>query len=164
MDRFDIARKGFDFHRSRTLGLMDKIEQDPAAAAILGYRPGPGRAHIAWQLLHIAVTEELFASERLIPGATARHPDLVARFRGGSTPDDVIPTVREIRDLLAESRERLLETIATFSEEQLGWIPPALAQRALTLDDVLHLLGWHEAHHQGQAHLTFNLYKAANPQ
>jgi hypothetical protein len=24
------------------------------------------------------------------------------------------------------------------------------------------VLAWHEGHHQGQAHLTLNLYKAAN--
>lgn len=164
MNRFDIARKGFEFQRSRTLGLLDKIEQEPNSAAILAYRPGPGRAHIAWQLMHIAVTEELFASERLLPNAVARHPDLVARFRGGSTPDENIPSAQEIRLALAESRARLLETLATFNEDQLTWIPPALAQRGLTLDDVLHLLAWHEAHHQGQAHLTVNLFKANQPQ
>ena len=48
----------------------------------------------------------------------------------------------------------------TFREEQLSWISRALAQRGLTVDYVLDILSWHEAHHQGQAHLTFNLYKA----
>jgi hypothetical protein len=30
------------------------------------------------------------------------------------------------------------------------------------LVDVLHILAWHEAHHQGQAHITLNLYRAAH--
>ena len=45
----------------------------------------------------------------------------------------------------------------------LGEIPPPLAERKLTVADVLHIIGWHEAHHQGQAHITFNLYRAAHP-
>jgi hypothetical protein len=31
----------------------------------------------------------------------------------------------------------------------------------LTLLDVLHILSWHEAHHQGQAHISLNLLKAS---
>jgi uncharacterized damage-inducible protein DinB len=88
---------------------------------------------------------------------------LVARFRGGSVPDDDIPSLETIRQVLDESRASLLATLATFQESQLGWISPALSQRQLTLGTVLDLLAWHEAHHQGQAHLTMNLYKAANP-
>lgn len=160
MNRFDVARKGFELNRTRTLALLDKVEQEPVPLAALGRRPGPGRAHLAWQLLHIAMTEELFATERLVPGTTPQYPELVARFRGGSTPDDDIPSAAEIRRLLQETREHLLATLATFREEQLSWISPALAQRGLTVDDVLDILSWHEAHHQGQAHLTFNLYKA----
>lgn len=53
-----------DFARDRTLATLDAIEKLPQPQAILGWRPGPGRAHIAWQLLHVGITEELFASER----------------------------------------------------------------------------------------------------
>ena len=41
-------------------------------------------------------------------------------------------------------------------------IAPALAERKLTLLDAIHILIWHEPHHQGQAHITFNLYKASS--
>ncbi len=74
--------------------------------------------------------------------------------------DDDVPTAALIRQVLAESRERLLETLGTYGDDRLGEIPPALAQRKLTMLDVLHLLPWHEAHHQGQAHVTLNSYKA----
>ncbi|WP_254508542.1 DinB family protein [Anatilimnocola floriformis] len=146
------------FNRPRTLALLDKIEQDPNPQAALGYRPGPGRAHIAWQLMHIGITEELFATERLTDKKPA-YAELVPRFKGGSTPDDDIPTAATIRQVLTESRQHLLATLSTFGDAQLGWMPPALAERKLSFLDVLHILAWHEGHHQGQAHITFNLYK-----
>ena len=146
------------FNRPRTLALLDKIEQEPDPQAALGYRPGPGRAHIAWQLMHIGITEELFATERLTDKKAA-YADLVPRFKGGSTPDDNIPTAATIRQILTESRQHLLATLANFGDTQLGWMPPALAERKLSFLDVLHILAWHEGHHQGQSHITFNLYK-----
>lgn len=147
------------FNRTRTLALLDRIEKEAEPAAALGYRPGPGRAHIAWQLMHIAITEELFATERLTDKQAA-YPDLVPRFKGGSTPDDNIPSVATIRQILNDSRQHLLATLSTFGDTHLGWMPPALAERKLSFLDVLHILAWHEGHHQGQAHITLNLFKA----
>lgn len=151
----------YQFNRVRTLATLDKIEQETDPQAALGYRPGPGRAHIAWQLMHLAITEELFATERL-PCEKKPTPfaDLIPRFRGGSTPDDNIPTASQIRQVLAESRAHLLETLLGFSDIHLGVIPTGLAERKLTLLDAVHILSWHEAHHQGQAHITLNLFRA----
>ena len=72
----------------------------PEPHAALGWRPGAGRAHLAWQLMHIGITEELFAAERLAQKA-GRFRELWQRFKGGSTPDDDIPAVALIRDVLA---------------------------------------------------------------
>jgi uncharacterized damage-inducible protein DinB len=155
-----ILVANYQFNRARTLGLLEKIEQEPDARVPLGWRPGPGRAHIAWQLMHIGITEELFASERLAPEKPGAFTELWPRFRGGSTPDDDIPTPAAIRRVLAESREHLLATIAGYGDDRLAEIPPAMAARKMNVLDVLHILNWHEAHHQGQAHITFNLYKA----
>jgi uncharacterized damage-inducible protein DinB len=113
--------------------------------------------------MHVAITEDLFASERLAPDKAGVVSELWPRFRFGSTPDDDAPTVEAIRQALAATRECLLDTLSRFGDERLGEIPPALAERKLTIQDVLYILGWHEAHHQGQAHITMNLYKAANP-
>lgn len=159
MSIIDTLIKSFEFNRTRTLGLLDKIAEGPDAQAALGWRPGPGRAHIAWQLMHVGVTEELFATERLAPGKTGAFQEFWPRFRGGSTPDDDIPAAAEIRHVLAQSRAHLLETLGTFGDERLGEIPPFFKERGLTLHDVLHIIAWHEAHHQGQAHITLNLYK-----
>jgi len=150
------------FNRTRTLATLDRALQNQEPQRVLGWRPGAGRAHVAWQLMHVAITEELFATERLVPGTTPKYADLVPRFRGGSTPDDEIPSAEVIRRVLTESREHLLATLARFGDKDLGTIPEALKERKLVLVDVLHILMWHEAHHQGQAHITLNLWKAAH--
>lgn len=150
----------YQFNRPRTLGLLDKIEAEKEPQKILGWRPGPGRAHIAWQLMHIGITEELFATERLVPGTKPVFADLVPRFKGGSTPDDEIPQAALIRRVLNESREHLLATLGRFGDKDLGTIPEGFKERKMTLVDVLNIIAWHEPHHQGQAHITLNLYKA----
>ena len=150
------------FFRPRTLGILDKIEQQADPIAVLGWRPGPGRAHIGWQLMHVAVTEEIFASERLAPHKQGEWQELWPRFRGGSTPDDNIPTPEEIRAVLAGAREHLTETLREIGDARLDEIPAALAERKLTHRDCLSILLWHEAHHQGQAHITLNLFNAAH--
>jgi uncharacterized damage-inducible protein DinB len=98
------------FNRTRTMGLLDRIEQEPNPQQVLAWRPGPGRA--------------------------------------------------QIREVLSTSRTRLLDTLSQFGDKDLGWVPAPLKERNLSLLDVLHILAWHEGHHQGQAHITLNLYKA----
>ncbi len=143
-----------------TLKLFDRIVSENQSA--LGWRPGPGRAHLAWQFMHIAVTEEIFATERLNPDSPPRYSELWPRFRGGSTPDDIIPSASEIRSVLTESRVHLLETLAGYDDSRLEEIPESLKERGWNVRTVLNVIGWHESHHQGQAHLTYNLFKAAN--
>ncbi len=151
----------YEFNRLRTLGLLDKIAAEPDPRQVLGWRPGPGRAHLAWQFMHIGVTEEIFATERLAPEKPGAFTDLWPRFRGGSTPDDDIPSLEQIRTVLAEGRQHLLATLANYGDDRLAEVPEALKARAWTIQDVLYVIGWHEAHHQGQAHITFNLYQAS---
>lgn len=149
-----------DFYRARTLGLLETIEKEPDPKLVLGWRPGPGRAYIGWQLMHIGITEEIFATERLAPHKPRAWEDLWPRFRGGSTPDDNVPLPATVREVLAGTRDHLKATLRELGDARLGEIPEALKQRALTVRDVLSILGWHEAHHQGQAHITLNLYRA----
>ncbi|MBI3866848.1 MAG: DinB family protein [Planctomycetia bacterium] len=149
-----------DFFRERTLATLATIEKLPDPTKALGWRPGPGRAHIAWQLMHVGITEELFATERFL-GTVPAWTDLVPRFKGGSTPDDTIPSAAQIRDVLAQSREHLRKTLSQFKESDLGTVPTALKERGITIAKALQILPWHEAHHQGQAHITLNLLKAS---
>ncbi len=160
MSATDLLIKSLEFARARTLGLLDGIEKEADPQAILEWRPGPGRAHIGWQLMHIGVTEEIFATERLAPQKEARWKELWPRFRGGSTPDDNVPAFAMIRDVLIGAREHLLATLRAIGDDRLDEIPEALRERKIAVRDVFSLLAWHEAHHHGQAHLTWNLYKA----
>lgn len=159
MSTISILIDNLRFLRIRTVGLLERIEKEADVRQALGYRPGPGRAPIAWQLMHIGITEEIFATERLAPDKARAMEVLWPRYRGGSTPDDQIPAAEEIREVLNQSRAHLLDTLGRFSDADLGWIPESLKERKLTLLDVLHILGFHEAHHQGQAHLSLNLYQ-----
>jgi len=160
MSLADVLEKAYRFNRDRTLDLLSQIEEQPDAQAALSWRPGPGRAHIGWHLMHIGITEEIFATERLAPEKAGVWTELWPRFRGGSTPDDDVPTPAMIREVFSASRARLLETLADYPDDRLQEIPPPLAQRGLTVETVLYIISWHEAHHQGQAHAVFNLYKA----
>lgn len=161
MNEIQSLRAAARFTRERTLGMLTALEKEPDPRAVLGWRPGPGRAHIGWQLMHIAITEELFATERLRPGSKADFADLVPRFKGGSTPDDDVPSPQRIREVLDATRAHLEETLAGLTIEQLEQVPEPLKERGWSYLTILQVLNWHEAHHHGQAHITFNLWKAS---
>lgn len=148
-----------ELNRQRTLATLDEIAKLPNAASVLGWRPGPGRAHIGWQLTHVGITEELTATERLL-GTAPAYPDLVPRFKFGSVPDDDIPPVDLIRKVLSDSRTHIQQCFSTFSDNDLETIPKWYTERGWNLRRILQILCWHEAHHQGQAHITLNLWKA----
>ena len=146
--------------RTRTLATLDEIAKLPNPAAVLGWRPGPGRAHIGWQLTHIGITEELTSSERM-RGTAPAFADLVPRFKFGSVPDSNIPSVELIRQVLEQSRQHVRECFSKVQEADLDTIPEWYRERGWTIRRILQILIWHEAHHQGQAHITLNLWKAA---
>ncbi|HEY1598709.1 MAG TPA: DinB family protein [Pirellulales bacterium] len=160
MSIIPVMIETYKFHRDRTLATLTAIEKEPDPRAVLAWRPAPGRAHIGWQLMHIGITEEIFATERLIPKAPGPYHDLWPRFRGGSTPDDDVPTPDVIRKVLAETREQMLATVRELDESKLDVVPEPLKERGWTFRAALSIIGWHEPHHQGQAHITYNLFKA----
>lgn len=157
----DSFIESFTFNRTRTILTLDQIAAMDDPEQVLGWRPGEGRAHIAWQLVHIGITEELFGVDRLAKRhEDAKHKAIWQRFQGGSTPDDNIPTVDEIRQILHDGRTGMLNTLRMFNEEQLDsftWVHPRLGKE-LDLRTTLNIINWHEGHHQGQAHITLNLY------
>jgi hypothetical protein len=159
MSRIELEAcvKNFIFNRTKTFATLDQLESITNDSNVLGWRPGPGRAHFAWQFMHIAVTEELFATARLFGTLPGMGP-YVERFRGGSKPDESIVDVATIRECLTESREHLIKALQSFQDSDLGMIPEPIKDRGWSLRTVLHVLAWHEAHHQGQIHLTLNLY------
>tara|TARA_E500000305_G_scaffold111420_4_gene123893 strand:- start:320759 stop:321391 length:633 start_codon:yes stop_codon:yes gene_type:complete len=147
------------FNRIMTLKTIDEISSltDPQSA--LAFRPGPGRAHIAWQFMHTAITEELFATDRLRK-TDSKLSDLFSLYEKGSTAVDEIPSLDVIKNTLSQSRENLLETIQLIPEADLELVPAGLQERGWSYEMALKILCWHETHHQGQAHLTLNSWKA----
>jgi len=95
-----------DFNRERTLATLATIEKLPDPAKALGWRPGPGRAHIAWQITHLGITEELFATERLL-GTAPAYAELVPRFRGAARPTTTSPRCRRFATFWHSAREHL---------------------------------------------------------
>jgi uncharacterized damage-inducible protein DinB len=159
MSAISVYLRAMDFNRGRTLATLDEIAKLPQPQSVLAFRPGPGRAPIAWQLMHIGITEELFATERMF-GRTPAYTDLVPRFKGGSVPDDETPSVELLREVLVESRNHLQGALSTFTDGDLQVIPDWFRERGWTLERILQVLCWHEPHHQGQAHAVLNLWKA----
>lgn len=147
----------FEYAHEKTLALLDGLAKLPDPKKALGWRPGPGRAHIAWQIMHIAATDDRHVHVRMKQGQPQR-PEYVQRFAGGSTPDDNIPTLDEIRAYLAEQRKEILDHWRTIPDSALDTKPND--QAPWTYREWVKMLTFHEAHHQGQAHLTLNLFKA----
>jgi hypothetical protein len=162
MDR-DTVIAMMDFSRQRLLGLLDTIEKSGQdAKKALAWRPGPGRAHIAWQAMHCAASHDRYLNVAIKGGAAPREPKMVESFGGGSKPsDENVPDLATIRRTLethfSAFKDHLRSLGAAELDKQVG--PP---DRRRSIIESAILMAWHEAHHQGQAHLTWNLYKQAH--
>lgn len=157
MNQMDVLLEQCALSRQRTLELLETVTsvgQD--VRQVLGWRPGLDRAHIAWQLMHIAASDDRMLNFRF-HGRDPADPELVRRFAYQSTPDDVIPGAAEIRSALEVNRQRLIEYLRTLSDDVLDRLPPG---GEWTYRRALQELAWHEGHHHGQAKLTWNLYRA----
>ena len=148
----------WEINRERTQALIGELRKESDPQAAIAWQPGEGRAHIAWQLMHIASTEEVFARERFVESTSDRQ-ELITRFGRESSPDSNVPSLDEIVDTLAVTREHLLATARSLSDDDLQAIPPGLEPRGWTLQKGLQIITWHEAHHHGQAHITLNLFR-----
>ena len=151
--------ESLDYNRGKTLSFIDGLAKLDSATQALAWRPGPGRAHLAWQLMHIAATDDRHVHVRMT-GGQPQEPEYVRRFAGGSTPDDDVPSLDEIRRYLDGQRKELMTYLRKLDDSKLETKPNE--QAPWTYHEWLKVLAWHEAHHQGQAHLTLNLYKAAH--
>lgn len=149
-----------DFSRDRLLGTLDSIAKSGQdVQKVLAWRPGIGRAHIAWQAMHCAATHDKYVNVRM-RGSEPSDPTLCDAFAGGSTPsDDNVPTLAAIREKLAINFEAFKAFLNTADLTKVTDFPNNIQR---TIAESAILLAWHEAHHQGQIHLTWNMYKAAH--
>lgn len=152
-----------EFSRGRLLGSIEAIEKSGQdARKVLVWRPGPGRAHIAWQLMHCAASHHKYLNAGLL-GGVVKDQALVAGYAGGSTPSDQdIPSLGIIKDKLASTYEELKTYVSGLSPADLAALKTGPGGRQRSVAESIILLAWHESHHQGQIHLTWNLYKAAH--
>ena len=155
MDR-DTLLAGLDFSRQRLLNTLETIEKSgESVPTVLAWRPAPGRAHIAWQAMHCAATHDKYLNV-ILRGGKPHDEQLVANFGGGSTPgDENIPDLPQIRAALESSFGPFRNYVAGLTPEDMGRKLP----NGRTIGESVVLFIWHEAHHQGQIHLTWNMYK-----
>ena len=155
MDR-DTLLAGLDFARTRLLNTLDAIEKSGQdMGKVLAWRPGPGRAHIGWQAMHCAATHDKYLNVYL-KSAKPRDEARIATFGGGSQPSDQqVPDLSSIRSALEAEFQPLREYVRGLQPEDFG----RKLSNGRTVGESILLLAWHEAHHQGQIHLTWNLYK-----
>ena len=149
-----------DFTRERLVGSLDGIAKSGQdVQQVLGWRPGVGRAHIAWQAMHCAATHDKYVNVR-IQGGVPNDPSLCESFSGGSTPsDENVPTLASILEKLAVNFDAFKAFLNSADLAKVTDFPNHIQR---TTAESAILLAWHEAHHQGQIHLTWNLYKAAH--
>jgi len=150
-----------EFSRVRLLASLDETEKSGRdLASVLAWRPGPGRAHIAWQALHCAATHDRYVNTRLRGNPAPADPALCDAYAGGSTPADNDPhTLAQIRAALEKHFSAFKAYLETTDLEKSIDFPNNVKR---TVGESAILLAWHEAHHQGQIHLTWNLYQAAH--
>src|SRR2546423_12279542 len=127
MTRADV-RSYLEFVRKKTLDTLDAIAKRPDRAELLVWRPGPGRAHVAWQLMHIAATDDRHLGIRMKGGDPA-NAEYVKRFAGGSTPDEKVPTVEESPRYLTERRTPTLDHLAGLTDADPAGQPNPPAPR-----------------------------------
>ncbi len=154
---------GMQFTRDRLLGTLLAVEKSEFDSnAVLRWRPGPLRAHIAWQAMHCAATHHDYG-RRMLLGLEPVNKPLLTHYAGGSTPSDHdVPELDTMRHVLEEEYQPLQAALAACTPEQLNKLLPGPGGKDRSLAEIIALLTWHEAHHQGQMHLTFNLYKQAH--
>src|SRR5439155_23724941 len=120
--------ESLDYNRTKTLAFIDTLAKQENVQKALGWRPGPGRAHLAWQLMHIAATDDRHVHVRML-GGQPQEPKYVERFAGGSTPDDDVPSLETIKSYLKSQRDELLahlkkqpdSALKTKPNEQAPW-------------------------------------------
>ena len=151
---------GLDFTRDRLMGSLDGIEKSGQdMQTVLGWRPAAGRAHIAWQAMHCAATHDRYVNVRM-KGGEPTDPSLCEAYAGGSTPSDSnIPTLAAIREKLVVNFDAFKAFLSSADLTKVTDFPNNIQR---TIAESAILLAWHEAHHQGQIHLTWNMFKAAH--
>ncbi len=152
-----------DFTRARLLGTLDVIEKSgQPEAQVLSWRPGPGRAHLGWQFMHCAATHHKYLKLNVLKEPVTEEA-LVSHYGGGSVVRDGDGvTFAGIRSALEKHFAVFRNWVGGMTDAELAAEVAGPGGKPRSLREVVILLIWHEAHHQGQIHLTWNCYKATH--
>ncbi len=146
------------YNRSLVNEVLAKIEKTGRAEEIINWSPPTGRASIAFQLMHIAASDDILLSENLRTTApvSAKYIDDYAR---GKPAPRSHPSLKEIKKYLAATSAKLAAHVKTMSTADLDKKPTLKAWG--TNYEMVQSIIFHEAHHQGQMHISWNMFKAA---
>jgi hypothetical protein len=135
------------FIRNRTMAMLDATSEDLVQVIPTGFKN-----NVLWNFAHIYVTQDLvmysFLNEKhQIP---AHYMDLFVR---GSSPEKWTvepPSLAEVRTLLDEQPQRIIETFSGRLEEK-GEKPFTLGPTTsfTTLGEIIGFTNFHEGLHQG---------------
>ena len=145
------------YNRNLTREVISGMEKTGQFEAALRFRPPTGRAPIAFQLMHIAAADDVLLAENLAlrPPISAAFIDQYAR---GKPSAAVHPTRAVIEEYLSKTSKALRAHIKGMRAAELDRKPHPKAWG--TNYEMLQNVVFHEAHHQGQAHLTLNIFRA----
>lgn len=149
------------FIRNRLLQLLKEIEDSGKEKDALHFQIAMGtskRAHIGWQMLHIAATFDRYTHFR-IQEKDVLDPKLIENYGFGSKPDpNLLTSSEEIRAKLSQMTTLYYDFFSKLNLDTLDVPPHPRFDR--TYKDILFLMNWHEAEHMGQCQLIWNTFKA----
>ncbi len=146
-----------EFNRQNTEKLLDEIEKSGKGDEALAWRAADGRAPLGWQLAHLAASEDRQATR--IGKAELVDEHYADEFKSGKPAGPSVPKTGPLREYLKKTRASLVKSIQDFDMSKIDEKVPGTDN---TYRKLFQIILWHEPHHQGQAHATFNLYKAAH--
>ncbi len=159
MKEIDSLIEQLYFGHRRTKNFFTQLKEVNYCKEALYWRMpfGEGRAHIGWQLIHIAATYHKFSHYG--------NPNLeldekfLNEFGHGSRPDEKkIFLLSEIESIYQKEFDKFINTYQNFPEEKLSLQAHPSNER--THRENLYLMIWHEASHLGQCQITWNSFRA----
>ena len=157
----EILLSQHKFIRTRFLQLLQEIENSGKEKEALHFQISQGtskRAHIGWQMLHIAATFDRYTQFRILE-KDVLDKKLVENYGFGSKPDPLLLTSsEEIRSKLLEFTNIYYDLFTHLDLESLDVPPHPRFDR--TYKEILFLMNWHEAEHSGQCQIIWNTFKS----
>jgi len=165
LSRIEELRLRMEGNRMNTAELFDDLEAfaDEEAATlgidraevlrrVLSHVRPDRTKHIAWHLMHLAVTEEFIFGDGV-------QQALWEQYKAGSDAVETVPDLETIRNQMAFSRSHLLQALDRLSDDDLLVRPPLLPDCREPYIEIIHELIWHEPYHMIECQRLFDHYR-----